>query len=80
MRDMLKFEGFGREKRMTCFFLLTDGKIYVRCGCFAGYLDEFRKKVEETHGTNRHAKDYLAIANFTELHWKRAQDDLWMSF
>ena len=72
MRDMLKFEGFGREKRATYFFLLTNGKIFVRCGCFSGYLDEFRKQVRETHGTSRHAGDYLAIASLAERHWEGA--------
>ena len=69
MVDMLKFEGFGSEKRMTYFFLLTNGEIFVRCGCFSGYLDEFREKVVETHGTSGHAEDYLAIAAIAERHW-----------
>lgn len=72
MVDMLKFEGFGSEQRMTYFFLLTNGKIFVRCGCFSGYLDEFREKVVDTHGTSRHAEDYLAIAGIAERHWEGA--------
>lgn len=46
LKTMLKFEGFGSEKRCTYFFLLTNGQIYVRCGCFAGYIDEFKNKVK----------------------------------
>ena len=69
MLDMLKFEGFGSEKRMTYFFLLTDGRIYVRCGCFTGFLNEFRKRVVMMHGENQHAEDYLTIADLAEKHW-----------
>lgn len=69
MLDMLKFEGFGSEQRMTYFFLLSDGKIFVRCGCFSGYIDEFRETVEKTHGGNYHAMDYMLIADLVESHW-----------
>jgi hypothetical protein len=38
---------------------------YVCCGCFNGDINEFAKKVKETHGDNEHAKDYaLAIELF----------------
>ena len=69
MADLLKFGGFGHLKRTTYFFLLTDGKIYVRCGCFAGFLNDFRKRVVITHGESQHAQDYLAIADLAEKHW-----------
>ena len=45
---------------------LTDGKIYVRCGCFAGYIDEFREQVESRHGDSKFAKGYLKIADLVE--------------
>ena len=61
--------GFGREERTTYFFKLTDGNIGVRCGCFAGNLNEFRKKVKETHGETKYAKEYLMIADLMEYHF-----------
>ena len=64
--DFLKFEGFGSEHRCTYFFKLTSGKIYVRCGSFAGYIDEFRAQVKETHGNSKFAKGYLKIADLVE--------------
>ena len=64
--DFLKFEGFGSEHRCTYFFKLTDGKIYVRCGCFAGYIDEFRAQVKETHSNSKFAEGYLKIADLAE--------------
>ena len=64
--DFLKFEGLGSEHRCTYFFKLTDGKIYVRCDCFAGYIDEFRAQVKETHGNSKFAKGYLKIADLAE--------------
>ena len=67
---MLKFEGFGSKKRCAYFFLLTDGKIYVRCGCFAGYINEFRKRVKKTHGDNKYAEGYLKVADLAEWQFK----------
>lgn len=62
--------GFGREERTTYFFKLTDGNIGVRCGCFAGNLNEFREKVKETHGETKYAKEYLMIADLMEYHFR----------
>ena len=62
----LKFEGFGREKRCTYFFKLTDDCIYVRCGCFAGHIAQFRERVKETHGGSKYAEGYLKIADLAE--------------
>ena len=39
----------------------------MRCGCFYGTLDEFRKKVEERHGDSRLAKEYLMLADLIEF-------------
>ena len=66
---MIKFEGFGSIHRCTYFFKLTDGRIYVRCGCFAGYIDKFREQVKETHGDNKFAKEYEAVADLAEMHF-----------
>ena len=69
IKEMIKFEGFGSKHRCTYFFKLTDGQIYVRCGCFAGYINEFREQVKETHGDNKFAKEYEAVADLAEMHF-----------
>jgi hypothetical protein len=45
----------------------TDKGVFVSCGCFRGTLDEFDKKVEETHGENKHAIDYKALIEFAKV-------------
>ena len=45
----------------------TDKGVFVTCGCFRGTLDEFAKKVEETHGDNKHARDYKALVEFAKV-------------
>ena len=45
----------------------TDKGVFVSCGCFRGTLDEFAKKVEETHGDNNHARDYKALVEFAKM-------------
>ena len=69
-KKMSTIGGFGREERTTYFFKLTDGNIGVRCGCFAGNLDEFREKVKETHGESKMAKEYLMAADLMEYHFE----------
>lgn len=76
MNSFLKFEGFGSEKRCTYFFLLTDNSIYVRCGCFAGTIDEFRIRVEKTHGSSFYAEGYLKMAELAEWQLNNERSNL----
>lgn len=68
-KSFLKFEGFGSKKRCTYFWLSTNNKVYVRCGCFFGDINEFRKKVEDVYGDNKYAQGYLKIADLAEWYW-----------
>lgn len=62
LKNYTKIEGTGSERRCTYFYQLTDGSIYVRCGCFAGYEDEFLSAVKETHeGTVYERQYHLAL-------------------
>ena len=63
-------KGFGSCNRTTTFFRCKDGEIGVMCGCFAGNLEEFRKKVRKTHGDTKFAKEYLTIADLMESHFQ----------
>ena len=73
--DYTTIKGFGRECRSTTFFRQKDGSIGVVCGCFYGTLDEFRKKVRETHGESKFAKEYLMIADLMEMHFDRSEGE-----
>lgn len=69
--DYTIIKGFGSELRCTTFFRQKSGGIGVKCGCFYGTLDEFRKKVVETHKETKYAKEYLMIADLMEMHFER---------
>ena len=68
--DYITVSGFGCIGRTTTFFREISGNIAVVCGCFYGTLDEFRAKVKDTHGKSKYAKEYLAIADLMEMHFK----------
>ena len=53
--------GFGSEGRTTYFFHMADGSICVRCGCFAGNINEWENQVKKTHGNGVLAESYLLI-------------------
>lgn len=48
----------GSRKSFTTFSRSIHG-INVSCGCFEGTIQEFEKRVKETHGESLLAKDYL---------------------
>lgn len=72
--DLLTIGPIGSRADTTTFFRCVDGQIRVTCGCFYGTLDEFRAKVKATHGDNRHARDYLAAADFAEIKLAKEED------
>lgn len=66
--DYMLIGSIGSCNDFTTFYKDIDGGISVKCGCFSGTIEEFREKVEETHGTNtKHAKVYQAAANLAEV-------------
>lgn len=59
----------GSRNGTTTFFrerLSAGFAVSVCCGCFHGTVDEFRAKVRETHGNNKHGKAYQLAADLTE--------------
>lgn len=67
--------GFGSEYRTTTFFKTKAGDIGVKCGCFYGNLSEFRKKVVETHGETKKAKEYLMLADLMEFRFINRREE-----
>ena len=57
----------GSRNGTTQFWLLTDGSILVRCGCFCGSLDEFAAKVKTIHGDSKHARAYAAAVELAKI-------------
>ena len=64
--DYATVHGFGSCFRTTTFFRTKEGSVGVKCGCFYGTLEEFRKKVKETHKETKTAKEYLMLADLME--------------
>ena len=58
----------------TTTFIKTDDTIHVNCGCFSGTIDEFTEKVLETHGDNKHAKDYTDAIHFVLKKFGRVKE------
>ena len=57
----------GSRNGQTYFWLLTDGSILVRCGCFCGHIDDFEKAVEETHAGTKHYETYMMAIKLAKL-------------
>ena len=64
--DVLIVGAIGSRDGYTTMYH-TDEGVFVMCGCFRGTLDEFAKKVEQTHGNNKHARDYKALIEFVKV-------------
>ena len=68
--DYTTVRGFGTEFRNTTFFRCKDDKVRIKCGCFYGDIDEFRKQVKRTR-EGKIAKEYLMIADLMEYHFSK---------
>ena len=61
------FDCFGSSNRHTHAYLTKDNKVEITCGCFRGSIEEFEKKVEETHKGTVYEKQYKAIVNVIKI-------------
>lgn len=55
----------GRNDTLTAFKTKTG--FLIKVGCFLGTLELFLEKVKETHGNNKYAKEYEAIAEVIKV-------------
>lgn len=63
---VLKIDCIGSRKGCTYFFKTLSG-IYVRCGCFFGTIEQFAKKVEDTHKDNaQYLKEYRGAIEYVK--------------
>ena len=67
--DIISFNGFGTEARTTTAYRCKDNLIKIKCGCFNGALEEFRKQIKETR-KGKYAEEYLLIADVIERHFR----------
>lgn len=61
------FDCFGSENRHTHAYRVKGGGVEVTCGCFRGTLEEFRKRVEKTHGGTIYEWQYKAIIEVIKI-------------
>lgn len=61
------FDCFGSCDRHTHAYLTKENKVEIVCGCFRGSIEEFEKKVEETHSGTIYEKQYKAIINVIKI-------------
>lgn len=67
-KDYLTVRGLGSASRMTTFYKTEDG-VKVTCGCYTGTLDEFVKKVRETHKDTKYAREYLGMVEVAKTYF-----------
>ena len=61
------FDGFGSANRHTHAYLTKENKVEITCGCFRGSIEEFEKRVEETHSGTVYEKQYKSIINVIKI-------------
>lgn len=66
MKDYCVFGPCGSRDDFTTFYKTETG-IWVSCGCFNGSIEKFLKKVEETHGDNKHGRTYKVLAELARM-------------
>lgn len=61
------FDCFGSFNRHTHAYLTRDNAVEITCGCFRGSIEEFEKKVKNTHEGTVYEKQYNAIINVIKI-------------
>ena len=65
--DHCGFDCFGSSNRHTHDYLTRDNTVEITCGCFRGSIEEFEKKVKNTHAGTVYEKQYNAIINVIKI-------------
>ena len=61
------FDCFGSCNRHTHAYMTKENKVEITCGCFRGNIEEFERKVKETHAGTIYEKQYEAIINLIKI-------------
>ena len=67
LTHILQIGFIGSRNDTTTFFRTKDKEIFVKCGCFKGYISEFEIAVKNTHKDNKHAKAYQLAIELAKL-------------
>ena len=67
--------GFGSCNRTTYGIPTKDG-VFVRCGCWSGWLSEFRNRIHSVYDGYDIEAEYMIIANLFEARWMRQMEAL----
>ena len=54
-----------RNSQTTMYW--NDEKTQVICGCFSGSLEEFKTRVEKTHGHTKYGEEYQKLIKLIKL-------------
>ena len=65
--DHCGFDCFGSSNRHTHAYLTSDNTVEITCGCFRGSIEEFEKKVKNTHAGTVYENQYNAIINVIKI-------------
>ena len=68
IKDIKQVGNIGSRGGFTIAFKCKSS-IKISCGCFWGTIDEFEKRVRDTHGDNIHGKQYVAVIEFFRKIW-----------
>ena len=66
-RPVFQIGPIGSERR-TLVAYVTDGGIRLRAGCFFGTVEQFTGRLNSTHGSNEHAREYRAALDMIRSH------------
>ena len=71
--DILWITKIGSRLATTTVYRNKDKGLTISCGCFLGTLEEFNKKVEQTHGDTKYGREYKALIELIKIHFDIAQ-------
>ena len=71
--DHCGFDCFGSSNRHTHAYLTSDNAVEITCGYFRGSIEEFEKKVKNTHAGTVYENQYNAIINVIKIKFGSAQ-------
>ena len=73
IKDYLSIGPIGSRRDYLFVSKNDKGELIVMAGCWFGSLEDFKKRVKEVHGKNKHGQDYGFVIKLIESRFKEIE-------
>jgi len=64
IKKYLRIGKIGSRNSDTIFYIPKRGKVFIKCGCWSGNIDDFKKRVKDQYNGSYYYDEYMATIDY----------------